>query len=93
MPFLAIRKVALSWANDVDSEAPADTKIQVGVSSQEVETEMVEMTSIRRRRRRRRYKSAYLARSCNGEEDSGVRTCHHNRNFESPFSDGMATEP
>ena len=32
MPFLAIRKVALSWANDVDSEAPADTKIRVGVS-------------------------------------------------------------
>ena len=33
IPFLAIRKVALSWANDVDSEAPAVTKKQVGVSS------------------------------------------------------------
>ena len=39
MPFLAIRKVALSWANDVDSEAPAATKKQVRVSSQEVVTE------------------------------------------------------
>ena len=60
MPFLAIRKVALSWANDVDSEAPTETKIRVGVSSQEVATEMVEMTSIRRRRRILRYKSACL---------------------------------
>ena len=39
IPFLAIRKVALSWANDVDSEAPAVTKKPVRVSSQEVVTE------------------------------------------------------
>ena len=41
IPFLAIRKVALSWANDVDSEAPAVTKKQVRVSSQEVVTEVM----------------------------------------------------
>ena len=39
MPFLAIRKVALSWANDVDSEAPVATKKRVRVSSQEAVTE------------------------------------------------------
>ena len=36
MPFLAIRKVALSWANDVDPETPAATKKQVGVSSKKL---------------------------------------------------------
>ena len=36
MPFLAIRKVALPWANDVDSETPAATKKQVGVSSKKL---------------------------------------------------------
>ena len=31
--------MAAEISNDVDSEAPAETKIQVGVSSQEVATE------------------------------------------------------
>ena len=84
-------------SSDVDSEAPTDTKIRVGVSRKKSQLRgwrrRYPVTSIRRRRQRRRYKSAYLARSCNWEEDSGVRTCHHNRNFESPFSDDMATQP
>ena len=39
MTFVAIRKVALCWANDIESEAPAATKKQVRVGSQEAVTE------------------------------------------------------
>ena len=72
-----VRNVHLRWdlkrraeiSSDVDSEAPTDTKIRVGVSRKKSQLRgwrrRYLVTSIRRRRRRRRYKSAYLARSRN----------------------------
>ena len=72
-----VRNVHLRWdlkrraeiSSDVDSEAPTDTKIRVGVSRKKSQLRgwrrRYPVTSIRRRRRRRRYKSAYLARSRN----------------------------
>ena len=67
-------------SSDVDSEAPADTKIRVGVSSQDVITERKILVS----------EHVTITVTLNRRS---VMTWLRNRNFESPFRDDMATQP
>ena len=72
--------MAAEISSDVDSEAPAETKIQVGVSSQEVITERKILVS----------EHVTITVTLNHRS---VMAWLRNRNFESPFRDDMATQP
>ena len=79
--------------NDVDSEAPADTKKQVGVSSVATEGMTEVGLSIK--------EIVLLTKILVSEHVTVTVTLNHrsvmawlrNRNFESPFRDDMATQP
>ena len=77
---VATEGMAAEISSDVDSEAPAETTIQVGVSSQEVITERKILVS----------EHVTITVTLNHRS---VMAWLRNRNFESPFRDGMATQP
>ena len=82
-------------ANDVDSEAPAVTKKQVGVSSVATEgmTEVgLSLKEIVLLTERKILVSEHVTTTVTLNHRS-VMAWLRNRNFESPFRDGMDTQP
>ena len=88
--------MAAEISSDVDSEAPAETKIQVGVSSQKVASEgMAAEVGLSLK------EIVLLTQILVSEHVAIAETLNHrsvmawlrNRNFESPFRDDMATQP